>query len=72
MAVFDHKEAACYLKGNEAMQTHHFIPKAGFTTYEMFFREGPVAGTPFSQYFTSSFSSFAIAVVVSLLSLLSQ
>lgn len=45
VAVFDHAEAVCYLKGETAMNTANFVSETGFTTFEMFFREGPAAGT---------------------------
>lgn len=50
-AVFDHAEAVCYLKGVTAIETYHFVEKAGFTTHEMFFREGPGAPNFFSCVF---------------------
>eukprot|EP00752_Nemacystus_decipiens_P009999 g8915.t1 len=49
LAVFDHAEAVCYLKGATAQDTKYFQSEKGFTTHEMFFREGdasPMAMEP--------------------------
>ena len=40
MAVFDHTEALCYLKGAAATHTYDFISAEGYTSHEMLFREG--------------------------------
>ncbi|CAM9119621.1 unnamed protein product, partial [Ectocarpus fasciculatus] len=49
VAVFDHAEALCYLKAAGAMETTAFVSEEGFTTFELFVREGdpsPVAIEP--------------------------
>lgn len=56
VAVFDHAEAVCYLKGETAMNTASFVSETGFTTFEMFFRGGPVAGTRVVLYCRSLLS----------------
>lgn len=40
VAVFDHMEAVCYLKGTGAVHTYDYVDKEGFTSHEMLFREG--------------------------------
>lgn len=40
VAVFDHTEAVCYLKGAGAMHTYDFKELEGYTAHEMLFREG--------------------------------
>lgn len=40
VAVFDHTEALCYLKGAGATHTYDFVSLDGFTSHEMLFREG--------------------------------
>ncbi|CAN0438173.1 unnamed protein product [Ascophyllum nodosum] len=49
VAVFDHTEALCYLKGAAATHTYDFISAEGYTSHEMLFREGspePIALEP--------------------------
>ncbi|CAM9227153.1 unnamed protein product, partial [Ectocarpus sp. 12 AP-2014] len=49
VAVFDHAEALCYLKAAAAMESTAFVSEEGFTTFELFVREGdpsPVATEP--------------------------
>lgn len=40
VAVFDHTEAVCFLKGPGAVHTYDYVKKDGFTSFEMLFREG--------------------------------
>lgn len=40
VAVFDHTEAVCYLKGAGAVHTYDYVDKEGFTSHVMLFREG--------------------------------
>lgn len=40
VAVFDHTEAVCYLKGAGATHTYDFVKQEGFSAFEMLIREG--------------------------------
>lgn len=40
VAVFDHKEALCYLKGPGATHTYDYVSEEGFSSFKMFLRQG--------------------------------
>lgn len=58
VAVFDHTEAVCYLKAGPAMNSHHFVKQAGFTSHEMFLRGGQSSGGIIYPLFSFLFFSF--------------
>lgn len=51
VAVFDHTEAVCYLKGAAAVHTYDYADMEGFTSHEMLFREGVRVSTRGTQLF---------------------
>ncbi len=64
VAVFDHKEASCYLKGAQAMNTYAFVEETGFSTHEMFFRGGMPARQPAQTLFSSFRATFVYSQVL--------